>query len=241
MIQIIILAVFALSGLTGCLESGGGGGSAQVSPPASDVAQPAPFVPVDPGSGSSTTTTTTQPPSTTTTTLPPAQPYAFGGGQGTQAQPYILQNASDLRHIADFPSAYYWLNNAINMDNEAFSVLPAFSGTLYGNNYDISNLTITTTGSQTAALFASVSGTIVQLKLLSLKSSGQGFATGIAGNLTGTISSCFIGGTITSPSGGNGYNFGTGNSLYVTKSGAASVVNTTQNVQFNGNHVNTPL
>lgn len=127
------------------------------------------------------------------------------------------------------------------MSGVTFHALPAFSGTIYGNNHHLYNLTISET-TATAALFQSVSGTIVQLVLSNITStSTQGYATGFAGALNGgMISSCGISGAITSHLGGNGYNSGTGNSVYVTNS-SGSVVNTTQSVNFNGNTVNATI
>lgn len=227
------LLVAALgTGLAGCMD----GGSSSSAPAAvSDiVAVPTTTtIPVVQQPIDVPVVTTT---STTSTTMP-AQPYSFGGGQGIQSQPYILQNSEDVKHIADFPAAYYWLNNDINMQGVSFSSLPAFSGTIYGNNYRLMNLTITATTGATAALFTSVSGTIVQLKLTGVNIVGQAYAAGFAGQLSGTISACTISGNITSPSGGNGFNTGVGNSIYVSKTLSGSVVNTAQNVMFNNNHV----
>lgn len=115
--------------------------------------------------------------------------------------------------------------------------LPAFSGTLYGHNYELFKLKITGTTEQKAALFVSVSGTIVQLILAQTVATGSQYVAGFAGHLTGMISACTITGTITSPSGGNGYNTGVGTPIYVTKGASATVPGTTMSVDFNGNHV----
>lgn len=168
---------------------------------------------------------------------PSPTPYTYSGGTGTLANPYQLETATDVQNIELNASKYFTLVQDINMSGINFHPLSAFSGTLYGNNNHIYNLTITTTGTTKAALFASVSGTIVSLVLQNATMVAATYATGFAATLTGLISGCSVSGTITSPSGGNGFNTGTGNPTYVTKSGAGSVVNTTQAVTFNGNNV----
>lgn len=183
-------------------------------------------------------------PSPSPSPSPSPTPYAFGGGNGTQSNPYELETATDVQNIGQAPSAYFTVVQDINMSGASFQPIASFAGTIYGNNKQLYNLAIATTGSTTAALFQSVTSTatIVQLKLVNVTISSQsGYATGFAGTLRGFISNCSISGTITSPLGGNGFNTGTGNSVYVTKPSPGSVVNTTQNVQFNGNTVNATL
>lgn len=169
-------------------------------------------------------------------------PYVFSGGSGTIGDPYQLETAQDVQSIDQASSKYFTLTQDINMALLGnFRPLNAFSGVIYGNNHHLYNLTVNTAGSNTAALFTSVSGTLVSLVLQSYHASSQtGYATGFAGHLTGMLSNCSISGTITSPLGGNGYNGGIGNPIYVTKSGSA-IINLPAfspiSVQFNGNHV----
>ncbi len=164
-------------------------------------------------------------------------PYVFSGGAGTSGNPYQLETAQDVQNIGQASSAYFTVVQDINMSGISFSPITSFSGTLYGNNRHLYNLTITTTGSTKAVLFTSMSGTLVGLVIQNVTSSAATYAGGLVGSLTGLVSACGTSGVISSPSGGNGFNTGTGNSVYVTKSGAGSVINTTQAVTFNGNNV----
>lgn len=237
MVRVMVLVlVGSAMALSGC---GGDGGAAVGSPQSADlvvvpVASPTPSPSVTPTPSPSVTPTPTPTP---TPTVTPA-PYAYGGGNGTIGTPYLLDTQADVQHIADHLDAYFSLTQDINMAGISFAPLGAFSGTLYGHTHHLYNMHIVGAGTAVAAMFTSVSGTIVQLVLQNVTVTGGGFSAGFAGNLTGLISTCQITGTITSPSGGNGDNTGIGNPVYVTVSGGGTVVTTSQNVQFNGNTVN---
>ena len=235
--QIVILTLLIL---TGCGDQGGGTNSVDnaqtfATPFTPDAMTPTPT----PAPSATPQPTATATPTPAPTATPSPTPYAFSGGNGTIGNPYELSNPNDVRHIGDFPAAYFELTQTISFEFEpAFSPLPAFSGVLYGFNYTLYKMTITGSGPKTA-LFTSVSGTIVELKMSSLTVTGTQFAASIAGDLTGNalISQCEISGTITSPSGGNGFNTGTGTPLSVTKSAGTTYPGTTVDVEFNGNHV----
>ncbi len=235
LLRILLLVVLALY-FTACGGGGGGGGSSDASAPTTTTSTTTTTTSSTTTTDTTTTTVTTTT-STTTTTLPAA--YAFGGGTGTIGSPYIVQNATDVQHIKDFPAAYFWLNNNVNMAGISFQPIASFSGVFYGNNYELDNLTINLAVAGTASFIQSLSGTLVSLKLFAVSISGLNYASGFAGNITasGLISGSSISGNITSPSGGNGFNTGTGNPTYVSKNPSGSVVTTTQNVTFNGNHV----
>lgn len=170
---------------------------------------------------------------------PSPTPYAYSGGNGTITTPYLLTLADDVRHIGDNPAAYFSMTQSISFEYEpAMEPLPAFTGILYGHNYELFKIKISSTTAVKTALFVSVAGTIVQLRMTQAVITGSQYASGFAGHLTGMISACAITGTITSPSGGNGYNTGTGTPIYVTIGASATVPGTTMSVQFNGNTVN---
>lgn len=117
------------------------------------------------------------------------------------------------------------------------SVEHPFSGILYGNNHSISDVRMSSSNGATIAFFGAVSGTVVELGLGNLNMSSNGYAAGLVGTLSGFISGCGVGGTITSGLGGNGYNTGTGNVLAVTVLNTATIYNSTEGGTFNGNKI----
>lgn len=80
----------------------------------------------------------------------------FTKGDGTKNNPYIISNGSELAFLFTklksedstlYFNKFYELNNNINFDNRDFSFIDAtktFSGTINGNGYTLSNLTLNT-------------------------------------------------------------------------------------------------
>ena len=79
------------------------------------------------------------------------------GGDGTAANPYLVSTAGDLALIANEPAACYKLANNINMHaaNKDWTPISSFSGSLDGNGYAISALSIESTDAN-AGLFGSL-------------------------------------------------------------------------------------
>lgn len=232
---ISLVTVFAL---TGCL-SGGGGTTDTTSPtaPTAPVVTPPADVVTPPPSVDPVADDPSQDPADPQDEDPVADPtpYAFtGGGAGTVSDPYTLLTPVDVAHIKDFPAAQFELVQDINMAGATFEPIASFSGVLYGNNFIIHHFSIAPT-SGTAAMFQSLSGTVIQLKLQNVTVTGTAYAASIAGALSGMISSCSLYSVnIASPTGGNGVNTGVGRPFYVTKTGGASVIGSTYDVFFNG-------
>lgn len=63
----------------------------------------------------------------------------FGGGNGTESSPYILQDQADLFAIASGPVAYYKLDRDINLSSRVPSI-PTFSGQIDGQGFVLNNL-----------------------------------------------------------------------------------------------------
>lgn len=86
------------------------------------------------------------------------------GGDGTEANPYLVSSAGDLQLIERHPSAFYRL--ACDFDAEGYPVSIAdFSGTLDGDGHTISNLNVTS-DNYYAGLFGNATGaTVRNLKL----------------------------------------------------------------------------
>jgi len=230
----VLITVFAL---TGCLSGGGTETGAPVTEPVAEQ----PTLPVDEITNPIETPIDeeepVEDPADPEDEEDPTTPYAFSGGSGTVSDPYTLETATDVAHIADFPAAHFELIHDIHMGGAAVTPVPVFSGALYGNGFAIHHFTLTAS-SGNAALFTVMSGTVVQLDVENATINGGAYAASIAGHLTGLISSCNLYAvTINSTLGGNGVNTGIGRPFFVTKSASGSVIGSTYNVTFNGSHI----
>lgn len=75
----------------------------------------------------------------------------FAGGDGTEANPYQIATAGDLRQIASDKSAHYKLVADIDAANQIFKAVDGdFSGEINGDGHTVSNLTIESDGSNCA-------------------------------------------------------------------------------------------
>ena len=154
-------------------------------------------------------------------------------GQGTEAAPYQITNASDLQQLADnvnsgttYDGMYFKQTAAIDMAGETMSPIGdgsanhRFGGHYDGDNKAISHLAITGTTEYTA-LFGYVSGTNndhgskqpTSLKNIVLtdcnidgSSASGGYAAGICANATlyTTVENCRVSGTIKGDYGAGG-------------------------------------
>ena len=121
----------------------------------------------------------------------------FGGGEGTAASPYIIEDAFDLDAIRTNLNAYYELKNNINLDVEPFNIdegwLPInnFNGEFNGNGYTIENLFIDRPNTSYVGLFGDL-GMLATLKDFAIKNVnilGNGYVGSIAGRLRSESSS----------------------------------------------------
>lgn len=121
-------------------------------------------------------------------------------GNGNPSTPFYVDSEETLKEVASndvTAGKNYLLLNDISL-NDNFTPLNAFSGTLNGNGYTISNLTITagnTTSSQNAGLFSEITstGVVTNLNIKSVNINGQFKNVGaIAGVNNGTISRCSV-------------------------------------------------
>jgi hypothetical protein len=133
-------------------------------------------------------------------------------GSGTPSDPYKIYNVNDLQAINNDLDAYYELANDIDASATATwngglgfepigSVLFPFTGTLDGKGYKISYLYINRPTVAVCIFYASVTGTIKNLKLLGIDYTGKR-ASGIADDVTdGQIENCEVSGTINAVAG----------------------------------------
>jgi len=161
----------------------------------------------------------------------------YGGGSGTEDDPYQIWTAEQLNTIgantSDW-SKYFILEADINMSSYTGTsynriglittaggvpIIKSFTGYFNGNGYVIKNLTYTTTASTTYVGMFGITGSSaviyrVVLQNASISSAGDRVA-GLVGSNGGTIQSCYCTGTITGGSasecvgGLTGYNSGT--------------------------------
>lgn len=139
---------------------------------------------------------------------------SFGGGAGTSANPYLIEDALDLNAIRNSASSYYKLVNHINLSSYAtgtgWNPIPSFTGTLDGNGFTIQNLYISNSASSNLGLFISLgaNGTIINLGLENVLIIGNGTVGGFAGSVVGagaSIRRSYIRGHITATSSFGGF------------------------------------
>lgn len=86
----------------------------------------------------------------------------FGGGKGTESNPYLIEDGVDLCNINSFPSAYFKLARNINLGIYPFNIekgwnpIRNFSGVFDGNGKKISNLYINRLTDDNVGLFANL-------------------------------------------------------------------------------------
>lgn len=124
-----------------------------------------------------------------------AQTTFTGNGDGTTDDPYEITTEEQLKEIANGWDKHYVLMNDILLEERI--QIPSFSGSLNGNGFKITNLTIAT---DEAGLFITNAGTISNLGVEVASIEGKYAAGTIAAQNEGEITNCFVtGGTISVP------------------------------------------
>ncbi len=128
-------------------------------------------------------------------------------GAGTESNPYVIRTTADLAAMHDHLDAYFVLGASI--DAGGCSLTPvgnetegAFTGTLDGKGYTISNLTMALEEDKYVGLFGYLEGTVKDLKLDKVSFIGSRFVGGIAGEagVGSKITGCSVlSGSVTSP------------------------------------------
>ena len=89
-------------------------------------------------------------------------PFAkFAGGEGTEANPYLVSTVGDLKQIAKEPGAYYTMINDIDMAGVTDWTPIPLTGHFDGGNHVISNFTVENSDNEVASLFGEVIGEVV--------------------------------------------------------------------------------
>ncbi|QDP41492.1 S-layer homology domain-containing protein [Radiobacillus deserti] len=121
---------------------------------------------------------------------------AYGIGDGSIGNPYVIDNVEQLNHVRDNLSAHYVLNTDIDMSQTSYkdgwapigTTAEPFSGTLKGNGKVIENLKIQANGA--TGLFGAVAdgSEISNLTLTNASISNTGNGTGIlVGHMAGGV------------------------------------------------------
>ena len=145
--------------------------------------------------------------------LLPTAALAAGGeweGSGTEADPYILDDAADLRALAanvnggeTYEGCFFILRSDIDLSGADWTPIGGeddpFAGMLRGRGYSITGLRLTS-GNSCCGLFGNLAGTVRDLSV-EVNVAGGGNTGGIAGKSSGTILNCEVSGTVSG--GGN--------------------------------------
>jgi hypothetical protein len=134
----------------------------------------------------------------------PAQAQ-YGGGTGTQSDPYLIRTAEQINAIGASQSdwsKYFQLRADIDLGKYTGTeyniigtdVERSFSGVFDGNDHTISNLSLRTTRQWYTGLFGCVSGQIKNLGLINPDVFAQGSKVGslVGGLEQGSITSCHV-------------------------------------------------
>lgn len=121
-----------------------------------------------------------------------ASAFAILSGDGSKNSPYVINTQEQLSQISLIPEKFYRLGCDISLDKN-WTPITDFTGTLDGNGYKISGLTLT--DKNHSGLMASMSGTVKNLTVYGDISAGK-VAGIIAGENGGNIENCVVAGTI---------------------------------------------
>ena len=144
--------------------------------------------------------------------LPPiaiSAAYAFSGGSGTVANPYLVSTPEDVLNIKNAAGSVFRQTCDISMAGKTVAPINQFSGVYDGGGYTLSDVTINHTYYR-VGLISTNTGTIQNLHLENAKISGSIannslFCGGIVGYNTGTIIGCSVSGSVTGKASTQGY------------------------------------
>src|SRR6056297_82936 len=121
----------------------------------------------------------------------------FDGGDGTKEDPWQITTVEQLQSISDNLDAHFILTADIDAsatadwnDGLGFEPIgdmdPRFTGSLDGNGYNISGLTIIRTGQNYVGLFGEThQATLQNVHLLDAEITGKNYVGGLAGSMSG--------------------------------------------------------
>ena len=136
----------------------------------------------------------------------PAVHAQYGGGAGTQNDPYLIRDAGQMNAIGASSGdwgKHFQLRADIDMSeytDAAYNIIgigtmnESFAGVFDGNDHTISNFSLASTRQQYTGLFGYVTGQVINLGLINPEVFAQGSHVGaLAGYLdSGTITNCYV-------------------------------------------------
>ena len=156
-------------------------------------------------------------------------------GEGTEESPYLIQTAEDLRmfplylNAGLYQDAYFKLTADIDMAGVAYTTAAEFNGTLDGDGYKITNLTISEPSTDYVGLIGYLNkGTIKNLGIEDSTITGSQKVGALAGRtMNATVMNCYSKATV------SGYNdvgglIGQFNSSYMYNCYSAATVTATK-------------
>lgn len=135
----------------------------------------------------------------------------FGGGDGSVAKPFLVEDAADLDAIRTKPTFQFKMTKNIELgtapynEGTGWNPIQNFSGVLDGNGFVIKNLTITNTDASCAGLFSELiaKAVIQNVGIVRCNIVAKEKAGAIAGRILGTpvnIKQCYSNGQISAAS-----------------------------------------
>ena len=119
-------------------------------------------------------------------------------GAGSEASPYIIDNAEKFKGLSNTSGMYYQLSRDLDFNGIDFTTISTFDGTLDGNGKTISNLTFSV-GDGNGGIFGTNNGTIKNLTVdgatITKQNKFNGASNGlavIAGINSKTINNCIV-------------------------------------------------
>jgi len=132
---------------------------------------------------------------------------SFGGGNGTQANPYVIEDAWDLQNISADLDAYYVLgndidaNDTVNWDSgRGFDPIgdgtSSFNGSLDGRNHTITGLRIRAMFYNGLFGFLGPGASVSNVGLIAVYATGRSNVGGLVGYNNGTVVNSYSNGTV---------------------------------------------
>lgn len=128
-------------------------------------------------------------------------------GEGTEANPYLIQHPYQMDYLHQFPDKYFKMTTDIVYQTQdgTFTPVSNFTGTLDGANHQLRNVVINSAGSAQAGIFETLgaSGIVKDLTIKNMTVTSGGNAGLVAGTLAGTVQNLTVeSGSVTSTGAG---------------------------------------
>lgn len=140
---------------------------------------------------------------------------SFGGGSGTESDPYIIEDVWDLQNMSKNLTVHYALGNDIDASvtrtwnsGQGFDPVGtnenSFKGSFNGEKFNITGLFINRSNSDYVGLFGSITsegfgglaGSVRNVKLISSNITGRDYVGGLIGKNSGMVSFCHTMGNV---------------------------------------------